>query len=439
MTMPAFKPTARPIPSNAVPTSELKKFVPHLSIAERDRRWSRTRSRMMFAELDALVFLGNDIYFGMGMANLRYMFQLDAQLGGDALFPATSDPVVWTGIIHMNRPFNAFASMQDWVGDVRGRAGLGAIVEEIRARGLEQGRIGIVGFSSTIQRTPTLLHREVEGLKTLLPGATFVEASWLIEELRVVKSEEEIEMLRGAGRIARKAVDALIETARPGVPEAVVYAEMIKAQIANGAEPNIFNLWASGPVDHPEDELWHLLHGSDQPIAPTMRPLETGDIIISELHTKYGGYRCHTEYTVYLGKQAPKELLRIWDVAVECLHASKAALTTGRTIGEAVAMIRKPAERAGLDWVELGFHAMGTASPEHPSVVYPGGFGVNAVNGAHVSEMELQEGMAFGNNINLHDANWKVDVGVMLADFMVVRDKEAELLVNTPLELAQIA
>ncbi|WP_175684629.1 M24 family metallopeptidase [Burkholderia anthina] len=438
MSLPPFKPTARPIPSNAVPTGELKKYVPQLSIAERDRRWSRAKSRMMFAELDALVFLGNDIYFGMGMANLRYMFQLDAQIGGDALFTSSGEPVVWTGLIHMNRPFNPYAVMQDWVSDVRGRAGIPGIVSEIVSRGLSRGRIGLVGFSSTIQRTPTLLHREVEMLKALLPDATFIEASWIIEEMRVVKSEEEIEMLRCAGRIARKAVDSLIETARPGIPEAAVYAEMIKTQIANGAEPNVFNLWASGPVEHPEHELWHTLHGSDQPLAPTMRPLQAGDIIFSELHTKYGGYRCHTEYTVYLGRQAPKELRRIWDVAVECLHASKAALTTGRTVGDAIAMIRKPADDAGLDWVELGFHAMGTASPEHPSVVYPLGYGSDAINGARVLDLELEEGMAFGNNIDLHDANWKVDVGVMLADFMIVRDKEAELLVNTPLELAQI-
>jgi len=90
--------------------------------------------------------------------------------------------------------------------------------------------------------------------------------------MRIVKSEEEIEMLRRAGRIARKVVDAMIETARPGIPEAAVYAEMIRTQIANGGEPNIFNLFGSGPVEHPKDELWHMLHGSEQPIAPTMRP-----------------------------------------------------------------------------------------------------------------------------------------------------------------------
>ena len=32
----------------------------------------------------------------------------------------------------------------------------------------------------------------------------------------MVKSEEEIEILRGAGKIARKVVDAMIESARPG-------------------------------------------------------------------------------------------------------------------------------------------------------------------------------------------------------------------------------
>jgi Xaa-Pro aminopeptidase len=41
---------------------------------------------------------------------------------------------------------------------------------------------------------------------------------------------EEIGMLREAGKIARKVVDSMIEAARPGVPEAVVYAAMINTQ-----------------------------------------------------------------------------------------------------------------------------------------------------------------------------------------------------------------
>ena len=180
-----------------------------------------------------------------------------------------------------------------------------------------------------------------------MPHARFTDASGILQDMRMVKSEEEIDLLRGAAKIARKVIDAMINTARPGVTEAEVYAEMIRTQIANGGEPNIFNLLSSGPVEHPPEELWHLLHGCEQPLTPTTRPLQAGDIVISEWHTKYGGYRCHTEHVVYLGKRAPKELLDIWAAYVECLEASKEALIAGRTIREAVAMIRKPAERAG--------------------------------------------------------------------------------------------
>jgi len=438
--MPAlapFPPTNKPLPEGARATRVPAKYVPQLSHKERDRRWDRARKKMLMLGVDALLLLGNDIYWGMGMANLRYLLQIDTQMGAEALFPLSGAPVAWTQMWHMNRPTNPYLSLNTWMEDFRTRGGMAALADEVRSRGLDRGKLGLVGFSSTVQTTPTFLWQDIENLKKLLPHAEFVDASHILQEMRVVKSEEEIDMLRGAGRIARKVVDAMIESARPGVPEAVVYADMIRTQIANGAEPNIFNLFGSGPVEHPAGELWHMLHGSEQPLAPTMRPLADGDLIMTEWHTKYGGYRCHTEYSVYIGKKAPKELLNIWRVSVECLEASKEALVAGKTIGDALAIIRQPAAKAGLDWVELGFHAMGTASPEFPSVVFAEGYGGNTINGYRIMDMVLEEGMTFGNNIDLHDSRWKPDVGTMLSDFMVVRPGKAECLIGTPTELAQ--
>jgi Xaa-Pro aminopeptidase len=437
MALPPFPPTAVPIPEGARATRVPSKYIPQIPLSERDRRWDRARKAMLMAGMDAFVFLGNDIYWGMGMANMRYMFQVDAHLGGNGLFPLQGDPVVWTGVPHMNRPTNPYLSLNTWVTDFRTIGGMAAIADELRSRGLDKSRLGLIGFSSTIQTTPTLLHQDVLNLQKLLPQAELIDASHILQDMRMVKSEAEIEILRGAGKIARKVVDAMIESARPGVPEAVVYAEMIKTQIANGGEPNIFNLFTSGPVEHPKNELWHMLHGCEQPITPTMRPLAEGDLIVTEWHTKYGGYRCHTEFSVYLGKKAPKELLNIWNVSVECLEASKGALVAGKTIREALEIIRKPAAKAGLDWVELGFHAMGTASPEFPTVVYAEGYGSNTLNGHRIMDMVLEEGMCFGNNIDLHDSRWKPDVGTMLSDFMVVRPNKAECLIGTPTEFVQ--
>jgi Xaa-Pro aminopeptidase len=435
--LPPFPPTAQPIPEGARATRVPSQHIPQLSLKERDRRWDRARKAMLMAGLDAFIFLGNDIYWGMGMANMRYMFQVDSHLGAEALFPLAGEPLVWSGIPHMNRPTNPYLSLNTWLTDFRTRGGMAAVADEVRARGLERSRLGLIGFSSTIQTVPTLLHQDVLNLQKLLPQAEFVDASHILQDMRMVKSEEEIGILRGAGKIARKVIDAMVESARPGVPEAVVYAEMIKTQIANGGDPNVFNLFGSGPVEHPKNELWHMLHGSEQPVAPTMRPLAEGDLIATEWHTKYGGYRCHTEFSVYLGRKAPRELLNIWNVSVECLHASKEALVAGKTIREALEIIRRPAAKAGLDWVELGFHAMGTASPEFPTVVYAEGYGSNTLNGHRIMDMVLEEGMCFGNNIDLHDSRWKPDVGTMLSDFMVVRPSKAECLIGTPTELPQ--
>lgn len=435
---PPFPPAARPFPNGARANTELAQYVPQMPRAERDRRWDKLRKKMLMANIDALILLGNDIYWGMGMANLRYLLQVDAQIGAYAIFPMTGDPIVWHSVVHMNRPTSPYLSINTWIDDFRDFGGLAPIADELKSRGLDRGKLGLVGFSSTIQVAETILHDDVVNLEKLLPNATFVNASAMLQEMRIVKSEAEIDMLRGAGKIARKVVDAMIGMARPGVTEAELYAEMIKTQIANGGEPNIFNLLASGPVEHPSDELWHLLHGCEQPIVPTMRPFKAGDIVIAEWHTKYGGYRCHTEYSVYLGKKAPQQLLDIWAVSVECLEASKQALTAGRTIREAVAMIRKPAEKAGLDFVELGFHAMGLASPEFPTVIYREGYGGNSLNGHGIGDFVLEEGMCFGNNIDLHNSRWKPDVGTMLSDFMVVRPGQAECLIGTPTELAQV-
>jgi Xaa-Pro aminopeptidase len=430
---PPFPPHA--IPRGARPTKAPAEFMPKIPLAERNRRWDGLRKRMLMANVDALLFLGNDIYWDMGIANIRYVTNAAFKMGSHLSFFIDSEPVLWNFVAHMNRPYNFLLSVQDWVKDVRTARGLVEIAADFRDRGLDRGRIGIVGFNSTIQTVTTFLSGELKLLERELPGVEFVDMTWALQQMRMVKSEVEIDLMREASKISRKVVDALVATARPGRLECEVYAEMIRTQIANGGEPNVFNLFASGPIDHPSDELWHLLHGMDQPVMPSRRLLANNDIIVTEWHTKYAGYLVHTEYTVYVGNKVPDPLNDIFKVCVESLDASREALKAGNTLRDAWEAIRKPAEKAGIDFVELGFHAMGLGSPEFPSVVYKPGFGSNALNGSRIGDLVLEEGMTFGNNIDLFNPNWKPDVGCMYSDFMVVRPNGAELLVNTPREI----
>jgi Xaa-Pro aminopeptidase len=430
---PPFPPHA--IPRGALPTKVPMEFMPQLPLMERDRRWDGLRKRLLMANVDVLLFLGNDIYWDMGNANIRYVANAAFKMSTYLSFFIDAEPVVWNFVAHMNRPYNFLLSVQDWVKDVRTARGLAEIAADIRDRGLHRGRIGIVGFNSTIQAVTTLLHGDVKFLERELPNAEFVDMSSALQHMRMVKSEVEIDIMREGAKIARKVLDALVQSARPGKLECEVYAEMIRTQIAEGGEPNIFNLFASGPVDHPAKELWHLLHGMDQPVMPSRRPLAENDLIVTEWHTKYGGYLVHAEYTVYLGRKVPEPLNDIFKVCVESLDASREALKAGNTLREAWEAIRKPAEREGYDFVELGFHAMGLGSPEFPTVIYKPGYGSNALNGSRIGHLVLEEGMCFGNNLDLYDPKWKPDVGCMYSDFMVVRPKGAELLVGTPREI----
>lgn len=423
------------VPDDAQPNQVLLDYVPRIPMSERDRRWSELRKRMTAAKVDVLILLGNDIYWDMGYANIRYLSGTFSKITSHMIFPRRGEPILWADIPHMNRPFNMGLSVSDWVKDIRGMQGIANICATVKDMGLDRGRVGLVGFSNVVQTTTTLLHDDVQLVKRMLPDAQFIEFGWVFEDMRMIKSEAELAMQRHAGRIHRETIDVMAQSSVPGVRESEVYANMLRHQIASGADPNIFYLFGAGPVEHPKNELWSLLHGQDVPRAPTMRPLAEGDLVIAEFHTRYGGYNTHAEYTVYVGDKPPQQLLDIWDVCVETLDVARKVMRTGTTLREAWTAIRKPADDAKMDWVELGFHAKGIGSPEFPAVVYKEGYAFVTGNGMEHGDFELRNGMAIGINIDIFDPRWKPDVGCMYGDFLVVRDDGGETLIDPPREI----
>lgn len=416
------------------PSKEIMKYLPHFSLAERDRRWEQIRYKMVLRGLDCLLLWGNDIFWDMGMVNFRYLTHVGSKHGGLALFPLEGDPVVFSAPPHINTPFSPFLSSQDWVDDIRSYTGLAPVVEAMKEMGFEGGRIGVVGYGSALAMH-SVTHKDYVRLLEMMPKADFTEATPLVEEMRLIKSPEEIGMLEKAGQIGRKTIDAMIETARPGIKECELYAEMVRTQIANGGEAQIFLLLTSGPIDGNESGVKHLLHGVEQPYTPTTRELQKGDIVICEFHSCYGGYMTATEFTVSVGT-APPEYHRIHDVSVECMHAEAEAMRPGATLREVWEAARAPVKKAGIEFLELGFHGHGMASPEFPVVVYKTGEGLMA--GAGIGDFKLREGMVLGQNIDLYDPNWKTDVGHMLGDCLVIEAQGGRRLVGTPEELPEV-
>ena len=68
-----------------------------------------------------------------------------------------------------------------------------------------------------------------------LPHATFVEVSRPFAEVMLVKSEEELALVRYSARIGEMACEAMLNVTRPEVSESEIYGTIMKVIFTHGA------------------------------------------------------------------------------------------------------------------------------------------------------------------------------------------------------------
>src|SRR5581483_6210629 len=130
------------------------------------------------------------------------------------------------GAPHMHVPIGPWQQVRGrWLDDVRPDAGIRGVLAGRREKGLGR-RIGVVGFRHMLSPLSHVSEAFMDELRRGMPDAVISDQTPLVEELRMVKSPEELEFLRHAGAIARKKIDRLVELAHPGVTEAELWAAM---------------------------------------------------------------------------------------------------------------------------------------------------------------------------------------------------------------------
>ncbi|MBI4331794.1 MAG: aminopeptidase P family protein [Chloroflexi bacterium] len=398
--------------------------IPRLSLEERDRRWTAVLQEMALKELDCLLMFSQAGADGTGSANLRYLTHVGAS--GVGVFPYRGEPVVFTGLPHTS---SYFLGSQDWVSHFRGGASPDNIVAAIRDLGGEEGRIGVVGFGSLSSRLvpETVPYSSFVKIQKLLPEATFTNESPLLEGQRLIKSEEELVMLDKAAELAGLMFRALAGAARPGRTECDLYAAMVQASLAQGGDMSMILMDAG---KNP------LQHGRGFPYS--RRPLEPGDMIITEWHASYGGYQVGVEHTLSLGEPDPhyRDMHRVCE---EVFARVMDELKPGAPLKHVIEAMRRPVEEAGMSYVEVGIHGHGLGSPEFPTVVFGG---PNCLVQNHpmgtIPEVVIRENMVFGVNIDIENPKWRGNTGVMSGDTLVVTASGARKLTNIPVELTGV-
>lgn len=414
-------------------TTDRKEFVPQLSIAERDKRWKAARERMVMHNLDCLLIWGNDKMTGQCEANLRYLTNIGTQRmgGGICVFPLESEPVIFLYCpipSQFSLPFPVYSAFQTWLStpNIRYHTNMSALVNFLKELGYEKSRIGLVDSSSSPQRR-IITYDDYNTLAAEMPKASLVDATGFLEELRMVKSEEEINHLRKACHIAQLKIESMIAACKVGAKECEVYAKMVETDIANGGEAYIQNLMTSGSTIEPYTQ--HLLHGKGAPLSPTSRILSEGDLIISEFHTSYGGYLASAEKSVFIGKP-PQQLQRIHDTAIECHKSGLDMIKPGVTVYEVWQAFYKPLKAASMSYLELGIHSHDLHSGSLPKISRE----PKTKRERIIADIELRENMVFATMVDIHDPAWRDDVGIMFGDTVLVTKTGSQTLVNTPQE-----
>ncbi len=273
---------------------------------------------MREAGIDVIVVPNNTGHSTDFQANARYISHVGG--GGDAdiavVFPLEGEvTAIATSAVQR------WPCVQDWVSDVReaGRAYGRAAVERLKELKVDYARIGISGLGAGT-RTPegTILHGFWRSMREAFPHAEFKDATALIDQVRFVKSGEEIEALKKSTEIIEKGIEAKIHHARAGVVDWVVWAEAMAAMMRAGSEMPVHQHWLSGK--NPIRTL----------TRPTFRPLERGDLIIDELEASWIGYRAQIVQPVFVEVANPihVELMKVQqEVFADVMENLKPGLT----------------------------------------------------------------------------------------------------------------
>ena len=281
-----------------VSTTPVSTGPPFLSHAERDRRYKAIRAKMEQLGLDVLILPASANRWEQSMADSRYATGIGG-FGTETLtiIPRDGDPTAYI----FNRAGWWKSFPQNWIADVRDGRNRWAknIIERLTELKFTKGTVGLSGLRGG-NRTPdgTIPVLTFDTIKAAFPGASFVDASELIQDLRSIKSDEEVRTLERSAAITDRMVEAMVAAAKPGVTERAVHAAIAHAMLANGGElPSLF-IFASGPG-------LEIGHGS---FVPTDRVLQDGDLLVNELEARFAGYGAQTVAPVWIGKPAARYL-----------------------------------------------------------------------------------------------------------------------------------
>ena len=224
-----------------------------ISTAELERRWKAVRAAMERDRIDVLVMQNNNDHMG---GYVKYFTDIPAGNGYPVTVVFPRDDLM---TVVMQGPLGGVEELTAQGDGVR--RGVKRVLTtpsyasavytneydpELAASALTPFAKGTIGLVCTYQMSLAM----GDLLKRRFAGARFVDASEMVDRIKAIKSEEEMELIVRTARMQDGAMKAAFDAIRPGMRDRDVVAEAQFYSQTHGSEQGLY-LCASAPLGTP--------------------------------------------------------------------------------------------------------------------------------------------------------------------------------------------
>ena len=318
----------------------LPKAEHRISEGEMQRRYAAVRKNMKKHGFDTLLVSG--VKFVATLGYLRYLTNWAEPFAGEYLLvPLEGAPVFFARTSERVHLIRDVLKIEARLGST-----VPVVAKELRERQIN--RVGVCSFN-------TMLASFYMGIAKELPQCEFVEAASVIDEVRMLKSAEEIEWIRRSAALGDVAFHVFSNALEEGATEHQLFTELDYIVKQAGAETTYFMMGAGpNPILRFMDMATHRY--------------ESGDLVLFNAEISGpGGYFTQLVRSLSLGKPRA-EVEKAFGVATEALDAGEALLKLGGGTMSVYQAIRSTLEKSGYSLNLHPGHSQGLDIFERPII-----------------------------------------------------------------------
>ncbi len=273
--------------------------------------------------------------------------------------------------------------------------------------------------------------RKALELKEKYPLHKYERVAPLMKQLRQIKSEEEVDIIRKACEITGKAFEKVLENIEPGMKEYEVEAIITGEFLRHGSSGHGYDpIVASGFNAC-------MLHYTDND-----NECKDGDMVLMDIGAEYANYTADMTRTIPVNGKFTERQRECYNAVLDIFKAAREMLVPGNTIDKVNKAVNKLMEKK---MIELGLFTekeVENQNPDNPlyfkyfmhGVSHPLGLDVHDVGSKYEP---FKPGMVVTCEPGLYIE--EENIGIRIEnDILITEDGPVDLMINIPIEVDEI-